>query len=78
MTQNKLTLGSENLVVHWLEIFIEKLYNSEEIQALANYFHKKLELNSTFRESEKRSSQSLISHPENKFNVLFVRICLKY
>jgi len=37
-----------------------------------------LELNSTFRESAKRSSQSLISHPANKFNVLFVRTCLKY
>jgi len=78
MTQNKLTLESENLVVHWLEISIEGLYDLEEIQALANYFHKKLELNSTFRESDKRSSQSLISHPENKFNVLFVRTCLKY
>ena len=78
MTQNKLTFDTENLVVHWLEISIEGLYDLEEIQALANYFHKKLELNSTFRESGKRNSQSLISHPENKFNVLFVRTCLKY
>ena len=38
----------------------------------SSYFHQKFELNSTFRESDK------ISHPENKFNVLFVRTCLKY
>lgn len=78
MNPNKLTFESENLVVHWLEFSIEGLCNLEEIQALADYFHKKLELNSTFRESDKRSSQSLFSHPENKFNVLFVRTCLKY
>ena len=71
MTPNKLTFQSENLVVHWLEFSIEGLCDLEEIQALADYFHKKLELNSTFRESDKRSSQSLLSHPENKFNVLF-------
>ena len=34
--------------------------------------------NSTFRESAKRVSQSLISHFENKFNVLFVQTCLNY
>ena len=78
MKQNKLTFDTENLVVHWLEISIEGLYDLEEIQALANYFDKKLELNSTFRESAKRSSQSLISRPANKFNVLFVQTCLKY
>ena len=78
MLQNKLTFESENLVVHWLEISIEGLYDLEEIQVLANYFNKKLEFNSTFRESDKRVSQSLISHHKNKFNVLFVRTCLKY
>ena len=78
MNPNKFTFESENLVVHWLEFSIEGLCDLEEIQALADYFHKKLELNSTFRESDKRSSQSLFSHPENKFNVLFVRTCLKY
>lgn len=78
MNLSKLTFESENLVVHWLEFSIEGLCDLEEIQALADYFHKKLELNSTFRESDKRSSQSLFSHPENKFNVLFVRTCLKY
>ena len=78
MNQNKLTFDTENLVVHWLEISIEEFYDLEEIQALANYFDKKLEFNSTFRESAKRSSQSLISHPANKFNVLFVRTYLKY
>lgn len=74
MKQNKLTFDTENLVVHWLEISIEGLYDLEEIQALANYFDKKLELNSTFRESAKRSSQSLVSRPANKFNVLFVQL----
>ena len=78
MRQNKLTFQSEKLVVHWLEISIEGLYDLEEIQVLANYFNNKLELNSTFRESDKRVSQSLISHPKNNFNVLFVRTCLKY
>ena len=78
MQETILTFESENLVVHWLEIYIEGLYDLEEIQALANYFDKKLELNSTFRESGKRSSQSLISRPANKFNVLFVQNCLKY
>jgi len=78
MQETILTFESENLVVHWLEIYIEGLYDLEEIQALANYFDKKLELNSTFRESGKRSSQSLISCPANKFNVLFVQTCLKY
>lgn len=58
-------------------IFLERLYDLEEIQALTNYFDKKLDLNSTFRESAKRSSQSLISRPANKFNVLFVQTCLK-
>ena len=68
MKQNKLTFESENLLVHWLEFSIEGLCDLEQIQALANYFHKKLELNLTFQESDKRSSQSFISHPENKFN----------
>lgn len=78
MNHNKLTFETEKLVVHWLEISIEGLYDLEEIQVLANYFNKKLAFNSTFRESDKRVSQSLISHPKNKFNVLFVRTCLKY
>ena len=78
MTQNKLNFETEKLVVHWLEISIEGLYDLEEIQVLANYFDKKLGFNSTFRESDKRVSQSLINQPENKFNVLFVRNCLKY
>ena len=78
MKENRLSFESENLVVHWLEISIEGLYDLEEIQVLANYFDKKLEFNSTFRESDKRVSQSLISRPENKFNVLFVQTCLKY
>ena len=29
MTQNKLSFESENLVVHWLEISIEGLYDLE-------------------------------------------------
>ena len=66
------------MIVHGLEISIEALYGLKEIQVLANYFNKKLGFNSTFRESDKRVSQSLISHPKNKFNVLFVRTCLKY
>jgi hypothetical protein len=78
MNQNKLTFDTENFVVHWLEISIEGLYDLEDIKALASYFDRKLKLNSTFRESAKRSSQSLRSHPGNKFNVLFVRTCLKY
>jgi len=78
MKENNLSFETEKLVVDWLEISIEGLYDLEEIQVLANYFDKKLEFNSTFRESAKRVSQSLISHPENKFNVLFVQTCLKY
>ena len=78
MKGNKLNFKTEKLVVHWLEISIEGLYDLEEIEVLANYFNKKLEFNSTFRESDKRVSQSLISQPKNKFNVLFVRTCLKY
>lgn len=78
MKQSKLTFDTENLVVHWLEISIEGLCDLEEIQALANYFDKKLKLNSTFRESAKRSSQSLLSCSANKFSVLFVQTCLKY
>ena len=78
MLQNKLTFETEKLVVHWLEISIEGLYDLEEIQVLANYFNKKLEFNSTFQESNKRVSQNLLSHPKNKFNILFVRTCLKY
>ena len=78
MKQNKLTFDTENLVVHWLEISIKGLYDLEEIQALANYFDKRLEFNLTFRKSGNRSSQSLISRPANKFNVLFVHTCLKY
>jgi hypothetical protein len=74
MEQNKLTFDTENLVVHWLEISIEGLYNLAQIQALANYFDKRLELNSTFRKSVTRSSQSLISRLTNKFNVLFVQV----
>lgn len=70
MNHNKLTFETEKLVVHWLEISIEGLYDLEEIKVLANYFNKKLAFNSTFRESDKRVSQSLISHPKNKFNVL--------
>ena len=76
MKENNLSFETEKLVVHWLEISIEGLYNLEEIQVLANYFDKKLEFNSTFRESAKRVSQSLISHPENKFNVLFFKLVL--
>ena len=76
--QNKLTFDNENLVVHLLKFSIEGLYGLEEIKALANYFDRKLKLNSTFRESAKRSSQSLITHPANNFNILFVRTCLKY
>jgi len=53
-------------------------YDLEEIKALAYHFDKKLKLNSTFQESSKRSSQSLRSQSENKFNVLFVRTHLKY
>ena len=78
MNQNKLTFDSENLVVDWLEFSIEGLYELEEFEAIANYFDRKLKLNSIFRESAKRSSQSLISHPANNFNVLFVQTCLKY
>lgn len=78
MKQSKLTFDTENLVVYWLEISIKGLYDLEQIQALVNYFDKKLELNSTFRESAKRSSQSLISRPINKSNVLFIQTCLKY
>jgi hypothetical protein len=78
MKQNKLTFDTENLVVYWLEISIEGLYNLEGIHALDNYFYKKLELNSTFQESSKRNSQSLISRPANQFNVLFVKTWLKY
>ena len=48
MKQNKLTFDTKNLVVHWLEISIEGLYDLEGIQALANYFDKKLKLNPTF------------------------------
>ena len=40
MNHNKLTFETEKLVVHWLEISIEGLYNLEEIQVLANYFNK--------------------------------------
>jgi hypothetical protein len=54
MKQNKLTFDTEIFVVHWLEISIEGLYSLEEIQVLANYFNRKLEFNSTFRESDKR------------------------
>jgi hypothetical protein len=78
MKQNKLTFDTEIFVVHWLEFSIEGLYDLAEIEGLANYFDRKLKLNSTLRESARRSSQSLISHPANKFNVLFVRTCLKY
>lgn len=78
MKENKLSFESEKLVVHWLEISIEGLNDLEEIQVLANYFNKKLEFNSTFRESNKRVNQNLLSHAKNKFNVLFVRTCLKY
>lgn len=73
MKQNKLTFDSENLVVHWLEFSIKELYELEDIEELANYFHRKLKLNSIFRESAKRSSQSLINHLANNFNILFVR-----
>ena len=68
MEQNKLTFDTENLVVHWLEISIEGLYDLEKIQALASYLDKRLELNSTFRKSGNRRSQSLISRPANKFS----------
>ena len=78
MKGNKLNFETEKLLVHWLEISIEGLYGLEEIQMLANSFNKKLEFNSTFRESEKRVSQRRTSHFKNKFNVLFVRTCLKY
>ena len=78
MKENNLSFETEKLVVHWLEFSIEGLYDLEEIQMLANYLDKKLELNSTFRESNKRVSQSIINHPENNFNVLFVRTSLKH
>lgn len=78
MNQNELNFETEKLVVHWLEISIEGLYDLEKIQVLANYFDKKLKLNSTFRGSDKRVSQSSINHPENNFNVVFVRTCLKH
>ena len=38
MKQNKLTFETENLIVHWLKISVEELYDLEEIQALANFF----------------------------------------
>ena len=64
MKGNKLNFKTEKLLVHWLEISIEGFYD--------------LEFNSIFRESDKRVSQSFIRHPKNKFNVIFIRPCLKY
>lgn len=75
---SQLSFKYEGLAVHWLEFSIEGLCDLEKLKELANFFHQKLKLNSTFRRSDERKSQSLISHPENIFNVLFVLTRLKY
>ena len=59
MKENNLSFETEKLVVDWLEISIEGLYDLEEIQVLANYFDKKLEFNFCKQNQSKKQKNEL-------------------